>query len=52
MLPRVVFDSHLFCRGKADCDDIDILITYPVDDGKTHAGESCWISVMLDFQSS
>lgn len=25
-------------RGKADCGDIDILITRPVDDGKTHAG--------------
>jgi DNA polymerase lambda len=26
------------CRGKADCGDIDILITRPTDDGKTHAG--------------
>ncbi|KIL64316.1 hypothetical protein M378DRAFT_163339 [Amanita muscaria Koide BX008] len=27
-----------FRRGKADCGDIDILITRPTDDGKTHAG--------------
>ncbi|KAK2460439.1 hypothetical protein APHAL10511_007604 [Amanita phalloides] len=27
-----------FRRGKADCGDIDILVTRPVDDGKTHAG--------------
>lgn len=25
-------------RGKADCGDIDILMTRPIDDGKTHAG--------------
>ncbi|KAH8092177.1 hypothetical protein BXZ70DRAFT_951513 [Cristinia sonorae] len=25
-------------RGKADCGDIDILITRPTDDGKTHSG--------------
>ncbi|KAF9562856.1 hypothetical protein CPC08DRAFT_706369 [Agrocybe pediades] len=25
-------------RGKADCGDIDILITRPTDDGETHAG--------------
>ncbi|PFH50099.1 hypothetical protein AMATHDRAFT_145957 [Amanita thiersii Skay4041] len=25
-------------RGKSDCGDIDILITRPTDDGKTHAG--------------
>ncbi|TCD65161.1 stretch-activated cation channel mid1 [Steccherinum ochraceum] len=25
-------------RGKADCGDIDILITRPTDDGKTHVG--------------
>ncbi|KAF8181108.1 DNA polymerase lambda [Pholiota molesta] len=25
-------------RGKADCGDIDILITRPIDDGKTHKG--------------
>jgi len=25
-------------RGKADCGDIDILLTRPTDDGKTHAG--------------
>jgi len=27
-----------FRRGKVDCGDIDILITRPLDDGKTHAG--------------
>ncbi|TFK99880.1 hypothetical protein BDV98DRAFT_650571 [Pterulicium gracile] len=27
-----------FRRGKADCGDIDILITRPIHDGKTHAG--------------
>ncbi|KAG6331664.1 hypothetical protein ID866_7425 [Astraeus odoratus] len=27
-----------FRRGKADCGDIDILITRPISDGKTHAG--------------
>ncbi|KDQ56029.1 hypothetical protein JAAARDRAFT_79538 [Jaapia argillacea MUCL 33604] len=27
-----------FRRGKADCGDIDILITRPTEDGKTHAG--------------
>ncbi|EGO20224.1 hypothetical protein SERLADRAFT_452929 [Serpula lacrymans var. lacrymans S7.9] len=27
-----------FRRGKADCGDIDILLTRPVDDGKTHSG--------------
>ncbi|KAF8624035.1 hypothetical protein AX15_006059 [Amanita polypyramis BW_CC] len=27
-----------FRRGKADCGDIDILITRPTDDGKTHSG--------------
>ncbi|KAJ3526260.1 hypothetical protein NMY22_g10238 [Coprinellus aureogranulatus] len=27
-----------FRRGKATCGDIDILITRPVDDGKTHSG--------------
>ncbi|CCM04091.1 uncharacterized protein FIBRA_06250 [Fibroporia radiculosa] len=27
-------------RGKADCGDIDILITRPTDDGKTHHGNS------------
>ncbi|TDL27085.1 Nucleotidyltransferase [Rickenella mellea] len=27
-----------FRRGKADCGDIDILITRPTHDGKTHAG--------------
>ncbi|CAL1698496.1 unnamed protein product [Somion occarium] len=41
-------DPHLFIeimgsyrRGKADCGDIDILITRPTDDGKTHAGVLC-----------
>ncbi|XP_006455903.1 hypothetical protein AGABI2DRAFT_227537 [Agaricus bisporus var. bisporus H97] len=39
------FDSKLFVeimgsfrRGKADCGDIDILITRPTDDGQTHSG--------------
>ncbi|KII94194.1 hypothetical protein PLICRDRAFT_419236 [Plicaturopsis crispa FD-325 SS-3] len=27
-----------FRRGKKDCGDIDIMITRPTDDGKTHAG--------------
>ncbi|OSD00718.1 hypothetical protein PYCCODRAFT_1453154 [Trametes coccinea BRFM310] len=27
-----------FRRGKADCGDIDVLITRPTDDGKTHQG--------------
>ncbi|KAF9472631.1 hypothetical protein BDN70DRAFT_915818 [Pholiota conissans] len=27
-----------FRRGKADCGDIDVLITRPTDDGKTHMG--------------
>ncbi|EPQ56002.1 Nucleotidyltransferase [Gloeophyllum trabeum ATCC 11539] len=27
-----------FRRGKADCGDIDILITRPTDDGRTHSG--------------
>ncbi|KAI0743040.1 hypothetical protein C8Q80DRAFT_1221327 [Daedaleopsis nitida] len=27
-----------FRRGKADCGDIDVLITRPTDDGKTHRG--------------
>ena len=35
----ISFDSRMvFFRGKADCGDIDILITRPIDDGKTHAG--------------
>lgn len=25
-------------RGQADCGDIDILITRPTDDGKSHSG--------------
>ena len=30
---------HLtLCRGKETCGDIDILITRPTDDGKTHIG--------------
>ncbi|KAF8882840.1 hypothetical protein BD779DRAFT_905556 [Infundibulicybe gibba] len=32
-------------RGKADCGDIDIMISRPTDDGKTHAGV---ISRLLD----
>lgn len=37
---RLVFPDANVSRGKADCGDIDILITRPTDDGKTHAGTS------------
>ena len=30
-------------RGKADCGDIDILITRPTQDGKTHRREFTWL---------
>lgn len=30
--------GKVYSRGKSDCGDIDILITRPTDDGKTHAG--------------
>jgi DNA polymerase lambda len=33
------FTNAELTSGKADCGDIDVLITRPVDDGKTHAGE-------------
>ncbi|KIY44359.1 Nucleotidyltransferase, partial [Fistulina hepatica ATCC 64428] len=37
--PRLVVQvMGSFRRGKADCGDIDILITRPTDDGKTHRG--------------
>ncbi|CDO76332.1 hypothetical protein BN946_scf184795.g3 [Trametes cinnabarina] len=43
--PALQIDSKLFIeimgsfrRGKADCGDIDVLITRPTDDGKTHQG--------------
>lgn len=41
------------CRGKADCGDIDILITRPTDDGKSHVGEIAvlyyWLSCKRDL---
>ena len=39
-------------RGKVDCGDIDILITRPTDDGKTHAGMAYCILLPISTQAT
>jgi DNA polymerase lambda len=39
------------CRGKADCGDIDILVTRPTDDGKTHSGKIFCFSCLIGWLS-
>ncbi|KAI0744452.1 hypothetical protein C8Q76DRAFT_699578 [Earliella scabrosa] len=39
-----------FRRGKADCGDIDVLITRPTDDGRTHRGILRRLLAKLQYQ--
>lgn len=34
-----IISPDYLTRGKMDCGDIDVLITRPTDDNKTHAGK-------------